>query len=197
MKKYILIGMSLLLLVGLLVGCSGVKKSDLDAAQAQVTTLQNEVNTLQNEVDAANAAKSQADVNKSLVRSYYEALNTGNVSALDQFFASDYKRYLSATGTPLNADGQKKRLAGLLAAFPDLQLTVDNIIAEGDYVAISLTARGTQQGPLLGIPPTGKSITVSGFEVIRIVNGKFVEHWGGTDTFNMLQQLGAVISAGQ
>jgi predicted ester cyclase len=85
----------------------------------------------------------------------------------------------------------------LRAAFPDLQLTVENIIAEGDFVAISLTARGTHQGTFQGIPPTGKSVTVSAFEVVRIENGKLAEHWGGPDTLNLLQQIGAVISAGK
>jgi steroid delta-isomerase-like uncharacterized protein len=197
MKKYILIGISLILVIGLLSGCGGVKQSDYDAAKAQISTLQTQVNTLQSQVNAANVIQSQIDANKSLVRSYYDALNRGDLNALDQFFAPDYKRYLSATSAPLDAAGQKQRLAGLGAVFPDMQITVDNIVAEGDYVAVSLTARGTQQAALMGIPATGKSITVSGFEVIRIVNGKMAEHWGGTDTFNMLQQLGAVISAGQ
>jgi steroid delta-isomerase-like uncharacterized protein len=195
--KKILIGITLLIIIGVLAGCGGVKQSDYDAAKAQVNSLQGQVNTLQNQVNAANTAKSQLDANKALVRSYYDALNRGDLNALDQFFAPDYKRYLSATGAPLDAAGQKKRLAGLGAVFPDMQITVDNIIAEGDYVAVSLTARGTQQAALMGIPATGKSITVSGFEVIRIVNGKMAEHWGGTDTFNILQQIGAVISAGQ
>jgi steroid delta-isomerase-like uncharacterized protein len=197
MFKKILIVTSLLLVVGLLIGCSGVKKSDLEAAQAQVTALQSQLNTANTALNAANAAKSQTDANKVIVRSYYDALNRGDFNALDQLFASDYKRYLSATGTPLDASGQKKRLAGILAVFPDMKITVDNLIAEGDYVTACLTARCTQKGTFLGIPPTGKLITVSGFEVIRIANGKMAEHWGGTDTFNMLQQIGAVISPGQ
>jgi predicted ester cyclase len=85
----------------------------------------------------------------------------------------------------------------LRAAFPDLQLTVEDIIAEGDRVAVNLTARGTHRGTFQGIAPTGKTVTVSAFEVVRIENGKLVEHWGGPDTLNLLQQLGAVISAGK
>ena len=194
MGKKISIVMSLLFVVGLLIGCSGVKKADLDAANAQVNTLQNQLNT-------ANAAKSQVDANKSLVRRYYEALNAGDPNALDQFFAPDYKRYLSAINTlgkPLDAAGQVQRLIGLRNTFPDLQITVENLIAEGDYVAINLTAQGTQQGALLGtVAPTGRKITVSGFEVMHIENGKIVEHWGGTDTFDMLIQMGAVLSVGK
>jgi steroid delta-isomerase-like uncharacterized protein len=189
-RKGVLLGIALSLVVGLLGSCSGVKKADLDAAQSQVTTLQSQLS-------AANAVKTKADENKSLVRRYYEAVNRGNPNALDEFFSPNYKRYLSATAAPLTADGQKQRLAGLRAAFPDLQLTVEDIIAEGDRVAISLTARGTHLGTFQGIAPTGKPVTVSAFEVVRIENGKLIEHWGGPDTLNLLQQLGAVISAGK
>jgi steroid delta-isomerase-like uncharacterized protein len=178
-RQWILIGTmvaALLLVIGLLAGCSGVNKAQLDAF---------------------NAAKTKADANKSLIGRYYEAVNSGVPSALDEFFSPNYKRYVSATAAPLDAAGQKARLAGLRAVFPDLKITVDNIIAEGDFVAVSLTVRATHQGTFLGIPPTGKSVTVSGFEVIRIENGKMAEHWGGTDTFNLLQQIGAVISAGK
>jgi steroid delta-isomerase-like uncharacterized protein len=158
-------------------------------------------------MSTSNTAKSLIDANKALVRSYYEAVNkgpanaieqfTGQFPALDQFFAPDYKRYLTATGAPLNADGQKQRLIGLRSAFPDLQLTIDNIIAEGDYVAICLTVTGTQQGKLQGIPATGKLITVSAFEVMHIVNGKIIEHWGGPDNLVLMQQRGMVLSPGK
>lgn len=205
MFKKILIGMSLLLVVGLLAGCGGVSQDDYDAAKAQISSLQSQLNTangkvtsLQSQADAANTAKSQAEANKALVRRYYETINSGNLSALDQILAPDYKRYLTATGTSLDAAAQKKRLAGMRSVvFPDLQITVDNVIVEGDYIAVSMTVRGTQKGPFSGIPPTGKSVVVSAFEVIRIQNGKFVEHWGGTDNLDLLQQLGAVISAGK
>jgi steroid delta-isomerase-like uncharacterized protein len=176
MRKIVLLGIAFSLLVGLLGSCSGVNKAELDAF---------------------NAAKTKAEENKSLMRSYYEDLNRGDFNALGALLSPNYKRYSSATSAPLNADGQKARLAGLRAAFPDLQLTVENIIAEGDFVAISLTARGTHQGTFQGIPPTGKSVTVSAFEVVRIENGKLAEHWGGPDTLNLLQQIGAVISAGK
>jgi predicted ester cyclase len=204
MKKYILIGMSLLLVVGLLAGCSGIKQEDLDAAnaaknaaQVQANTLQNEVNVLQTQVDAANATKGQVDANKALVVSYFQAQAKGDADALAQIFAPDYKRYLSAVAPPLDATAQMQRLAGLRAAFPDLKVTVDNIIVEGNLVTVKLTAEGTHQGALMGIAPTGKSVRVWAIEIIRIENGKFVEHWGGPDNLDLLQQIGAVISTGQ
>jgi steroid delta-isomerase-like uncharacterized protein len=190
MSRKLLLGITLLLIISLLTGCSGVKKADLDVAQSQVTTLQNQLS-------AANAAKIQADENKSLIRRYYDAVNLWDPNALDQYFSPNYKRYTSATADPLTIAGQKQRLAGLRAAFPDLKLTVDDVIAEGDRVAISLTARGTHLGTFQGIAPTGKTVMVSAFEVIRVEDGKLIEHWGGPDTLNLLQQIGAVISAGK
>jgi predicted ester cyclase/outer membrane murein-binding lipoprotein Lpp len=199
MKKIysILIVTSLLLVVGLLVGCSGVKKADYDAATAQVNTLQNQVNSLQTQLNAANTAKSQADANKALVRSYVEqVINAHNPNALDGFASPNYKRYPSATAT-INLDAAKQRLAGLFAAFPDAHVTIDDMIAEGDLVMYSDTIRCTHQGTFQGIAPTGKQVTVAEFITMRIENGKIAEHWGGPDTFSLLQQIGAVISPGQ
>ena len=178
-RQWILIGTmvaALLLVVGLLAGCSGVNKAQLDAF---------------------NAAKTKAEANKALVRSYYEAVNRGDLDALDELFAPNYKRYVSALMAPLNATQQKARVGGLRVPFPDFKLTVDNIIAEGDFVAISLTARGTHQGMFQLIPATGNSVTIFGNEFFRIENGKLADHWGGTDTFNMLEQLGARILPGE
>lgn len=137
------------------------------------------------------------EANKSLVRRYDEAINRGEFDTLDQFFGPDYKRYPSATGTPLNADGQKKRMAGLGSAFPGFRLTEEDIIAESDRVAIRLTARGTHKGTILGIPPTGKLADVTCIEIFRLEEGKIIEHWGGPDMFEMLQKIGAVVSAGK
>jgi predicted SnoaL-like aldol condensation-catalyzing enzyme len=134
--------------------------------------------------------------NKSLARRYVEqVLNEGNLNALDDFASPNYKRYLSPTAAPLTPEVQKQRLAGLRAAFPDIHLTIDDVIAEGDRVALRMTLNGTHQGTLQGIAPTGKPVTVFAFDVIRIENGKFIEHWGGPDLLSMLQQLGAVVSA--
>ena len=135
--------------------------------------------------------------NRSLVRRYIEeALNKGNLGLLDEMLSSDYKRYLSPAAAPLTPQAQKQRLAGLSAAFPDIHLTIEDLIAEGDRVAFRLTLRGTHQGTFLGIAPTGKQVIVFAFDVVRIENGRFIEHWGGPDLLTVLQQLGAVISAG-
>lgn len=135
------------------------------------------------------------EANKALVRRYVEqVLNRGKFEVLDELWAPNYKRYVSAAAAPLNADAAKKRLAGLRAVFPDLNLTIEDMIAEGDRVAYRTTIRGTQQAAYQGIAPTGKQVTVTELAIIRIENGKFVEHWGGADTMDLVQQLGAVVS---
>ena len=134
-------------------------------------------------------------MNKSLVRRYVEqVLIGGKLDSIGEFVSPTYKRYVSATAAPLNVEGQKQRLAGLFAAFPDMQITIEDLFAEGDRVAWRLTVRGTHQGAFQGIPPTGKAVTFAAFEMARIENGKMAEHWGGPDTLSLLQQLGAAVS---
>ena len=132
--------------------------------------------------------------NKSLVCRYVEqVLNSGNMAVVDELIAADYKRYVSPTAAPLTVDVQKQRLTGIRAAFPDWHLTIEEMIAEGDRVAFRATIRGTHEGVFQNVAPTGKQVTVSALDIIRIDNGKLIEHWGGPDLFNLMQQLGAVV----
>jgi len=133
-----------------------------------------------------------AEVNKALVGQYLdEVWQKRNPAAVDEFLAPNYKRYLSPTASPLTLDGQRQRLAGFRAAFPDIQLTIEDMFAEGDRVAFRSTIRGTHQGVFQGIAPTGKHVMVALIDVVRVENGKVVEHWGGPDLWDLLQQLGA------
>jgi steroid delta-isomerase-like uncharacterized protein len=137
------------------------------------------------------------EANKSLVTRYVDqVLNRGDMAVADQLLAPDYKRHVSATALPLTADAQKQRLGAIRAAFPDWHLTLQDMIAEGDRVAFRATIRGTHQGTFQKIAPTGKVVMVSALDVVRIENAKFVEHWGGPDLFDLLQQLGAVLAPG-
>ena len=139
-----------------------------------------------------------AEDNKSLVRRYLEEVwQKGNPDAVDDFLAPNYRRYLSPTTPPLDLAGQRQRLAGFRAAFPDIELTIEDMLAEGDRVVFRSTMRATHQGVFQGIAPTGRDVTVSLIDVIRVENGKLVEHWGGPDLFDLLKQLGAVISVEQ
>jgi predicted ester cyclase len=77
-------------------------------------------------------------------------------------------------------------------AFPDVRMTVEDGFAEGDKVVVRWTGRGAHTGELMGIPPTGKQVTVTGIDVYRVAGGKLVERWGEFDQMGMMQQLGVV-----
>ena len=85
----------------------------------------------------------------------------------------------------------------LFTAFPDLQFTIEDMVAEGDFVVVRHTTRGTHQGNFRGIPPTGKQVSGTGMFIDRIVNGKAVEQWINGDDLGLLQQLGVVPTPGQ
>ena len=85
----------------------------------------------------------------------------------------------------------------LLTASPDLHITVEDQVAEGDKVVTRYTTRGTHQGPFMGIPPTGKHVTVTGIVITRFANCKEVEEWANADWLGLLQQLGVVPTPGQ
>jgi steroid delta-isomerase-like uncharacterized protein len=88
--------------------------------------------------------------------------------------------------------GAKQAYTRFHAAFPDVQVTIEDMVAEGDKVMVRLTTRGTHQGEFAGIPPTGKQITMTGMEVVRIANGKIVERCANFDQLSFYQQLGVI-----
>ena len=136
-----------------------------------------------------------ADENKALLRRYVkEVWDKQNPDAVDDFLSPNYKRHRSPTTAPLNREEQKQLLLRFREAFPDIQLTVEEILSEDKRIAFRSTIRATHQGELFGIEPTGKQITVGLVDVIHIENGKFVEQWGGPDMLDLIQQLGAGIS---
>lgn len=135
--------------------------------------------------------------NKALVRRIFdEVINQRNVVAADEIFAADVRDHTVPPGLPPGRDGLKANFGAFLAAFPDLSFTVEDMIAEGDQVVTRRTFRGTHQGPLFGIPPTGRPVTVTGIDISRVEAGKVVEHWGNEDDLGMLQQLGVVPAPG-
>ncbi len=138
------------------------------------------------------------EVNKANSRRFYdEVINKKNRAAIDAFIAPNQVDHAAPPGTPGGLEGAKQTLTMYLTAFPDLYFTVEDIIAEGDKVVTRLTARGTQQGEFMGIPPTGKHATATAIDINRLVGGKSVEHWLEMDTLGLLQQLGVVPMPGQ
>ena len=133
--------------------------------------------------------------NKAAVRRYLdEAWNKGNLEIIDELMAPDYARYTPAA--QLDREGQKRRIASFRQALPDVRLDVDRVVAEDDYVAFRVIIRGTHQGALLGVAPTGNAVTITATDIVRFANDKIVEHWGNMDELGLLRQLGAFPAGG-
>jgi steroid delta-isomerase-like uncharacterized protein len=132
------------------------------------------------------------DDNKSIRRRYHEAWNAGDSDALDSIMAPEVVNHSPLQGQAEGVEGFKQAIQWMRAGVPDLAITIDSSVSEGDRVATQWTGSGTQTGNLMGIPPTGKTVTVSGIDICRIADGRIVEYWQVLDTFGMLQQLGAI-----
>jgi predicted ester cyclase len=135
--------------------------------------------------------------NKALVRRYRQAHNSNNLAALDDIVAADIISHNVLPGLPSGLEGGKMAHMGFAAAFPDGQVTTEDLIAEGDKVVERFSFHGTNTGSFMGAPPTNKKVTSSGISIFRIANGKIVEHWGENDALGTLQQLGFVPTPGQ
>lgn len=133
-----------------------------------------------------------ADTNKEIVRRLGVEPWEGNFGVIDELVAPNYVGHDPAQPGTQGPQGIKEFITAYLTGFPDGRITIDEQLAEGDLVATRWTGRGTHQGELMGIPPTGKQVTVSGITISHVKNGKVVEEWSNWDTLGMLQQLGVV-----
>ncbi|MBC7001957.1 ester cyclase [Photobacterium sp. BZF1] len=126
-------------------------------------------------------------------RVWIDGLNQGTVSGADEAFAATGIIHIAGAPSPnLSVSEFKNLVQGLLTAFPDLHLTVDDQIVSGDKVATRWTAVGTHTGPLGDTAPTGQPVKFEGLILDRVVDGRVVERWEQWDQMGMLQQLGVV-----
>ena len=133
--------------------------------------------------------------NLSLVRRLYQdVINTGNLELADELLAQDIIEHEEIPGQAPGIEGFKQFFTMFRTAFPDLNFTVEDMIAEGDKVVARVTVRGTHQGEFMEMPATGKKIEIEAIDIGRIANGKLTEHWGQTDMMKMMAQLGATPS---
>ena len=140
-----------------------------------------------------------SDANKNVVRRLFEEVwNKGNLPVADELFAENYSHHDSSTPEFGRGPGSEKKRATLYrTAFPDVRLTVEDIIAEGETVTARWSCKGTHKGDLRGIAPTGKQFTISGISIARFTNGKIVEGWVNWDALDLMQQLGVVAEVGK
>lgn len=130
---------------------------------------------------------------KAIVQREFEIFNAGNFGIADEIIADDYVGHDPALPEPIRGpEGIKEAAAGYRAAFPDLEVSIEQQLADGEWVVTRWTATGTHEGELFGIAPTGKRSTVSGISVEHVVGGKVVEDFTIWDTLGMMQQIGAV-----
>jgi predicted ester cyclase len=120
-----------------------------------------------------------------------EAYSKGNVDVLDEVFATNFVEHQVGI-VPPTVDGVKRSIAFLRGAFPDLKLTIEEILASGDKTWARITGRGTHQGTFMGILPTGKSVVVTVMDECRFEDGKIVEHWGVADQLAVMAEIGAL-----
>jgi steroid delta-isomerase-like uncharacterized protein len=120
-----------------------------------------------------------------------EVANKGNFALADELLAEDVIEYeILPPGLPANRDGIRQLFRLLRTAFPDLEITIEDLLNDGDKVVARVTLRGTHSGEFLGLPPTGKKVAYEAIDISRIVDGRMVEHWGIPDYLTLFRQLG-------
>jgi steroid delta-isomerase-like uncharacterized protein len=136
-----------------------------------------------------------SEANKTLVRRWFdEVWNQGREETIDELFAASGVGYgLGDTETPIQGPaGVKPFVRNLRGALPDIHMTIEDIMAEGDRVTVRITAEGTHKGSNLGVAPTGRRVRIEGIVIVRIANGQIVEGWNSWDQLGLLRQMGAL-----
>ena len=133
-----------------------------------------------------------SEPNKAIVRELFEELNRGNLSLVYDLFATNVVFYNAGTDHFGDLDGFKQFQSEIRTGFPDLRFTIDNVIAEDDRVSYRYILLGTHRGEYMGVPATGKQVTMTGMGILRIARGKIAEGWFVPDLLGLLQQLGAL-----
>ncbi len=126
-----------------------------------------------------------------------EVISGGNIAAVDEFMSPDFVEHeLLPPGIPPGREGVKQFFSFLRSIFSDLHAEVEDVIAQDDKVVGRLTVSGTHTGQFLTLPPTGKQVRYEVIDIVRVADGRVVEHWGVADQLTMLQQLGVVPAPG-
>ena len=134
--------------------------------------------------------------NKAIYREFLEEVfNKGRLDKLDEFLGPEYVFRDAPPGTPEGPEAIKQVVSMFRSAFPDLKITIEELVAEGDKVCARFTTRGTHQGVLFGVPATGKAVTMKGLTMVRIADGRLVESWVKNDIMGLMSQLNAPPSA--
>ena len=134
-----------------------------------------------------------AEANKTLMHRFLEFINTASEKLAQELISPDAIFYVPGRPEPMSGPAGYLAIIGMMrGGFPDIQWTLEEMVAEGDKVAARFTMRGTHRGTFFGVPPTGKTIAVQATNFYRLSGGQFVEEHGQPDLLGLLQQIGAV-----
>lgn len=125
----------------------------------------------------------------SLIEQWALAWNAQDDAAIGRLFSADY----AVNGVPIGPDGVARSVRFLHAVFGDATMTVHDVLAAGDKVAVRWSLTGVQQAPFLGVPPTGQPVTLNGTNIYRLAGGQIAENWENVDVYGALRQLGAMV----
>ena len=135
--------------------------------------------------------------NRAIVRSFFEeGPSKGNMIAANELLASNFALHIPLPSAP-GIQGINDVVTTCRAAFEHLNVTIEDMVAEGDMVAARFTAHGIHKGAFMGLQPTGKPITMTGIEIFRIKDGKIAELWGEANLLGLMQQLGILSLLGE
>lgn len=133
------------------------------------------------------------EANKEVVRRFYEkVINEMKVELIPELVSEDYTEVMDGRRYEVGIEGAEAHALGVRETYPDLHLTIDRQIAEGEWVVTCVTVSGTHLGEWMGIGPTGKRVTFTGVNVDRVVAGRLVEHGGAANMLGPLLEIGAV-----
>jgi len=133
------------------------------------------------------------EANKAVMLRFTEFINTASEKLAAELISPDAAFHVPGRSEPMRGPAGYLAIIGMMrGGFPDIQWTLEEMIAEGDKVAARFTMRGTHQGTFFGVPPTGKKIEVAAMNFYRLSDGQFTEEHGQPDLLGLLQQIGAV-----
>jgi steroid delta-isomerase-like uncharacterized protein len=132
-----------------------------------------------------------AQDNLAIQQKFGTAVNTGQLELLRDVVASDVVDHDPDPDQGPGPEGYIRMFAAMRTSFPDLSVSVDQLVTDDDKIAIAYTITGTQKGEFMGVPPTGRKIRARGVQIARFQNGKMVERWGSSDQLGILEQIGA------
>ncbi len=139
----------------------------------------------------------ETEENKALVRRFVQVWGKGSLDTIDELAAPNFSVYYPLLRETVHGpEAFKQVIMGVHAGLPDVEAVSEDVIAEGDQVAVRWTMHGTHTGELLGIPPTGKQVTLTGITIYRLSDGKIVEERGEEDALGFMQQLGVIPAMG-